>query len=156
MAPYPQAWHEAGHGVVAHWLGGEVRSLSLESEEDEFEGRAIVAWDGGDADGFLRSTVMVAMAGPVAEIEFRDSDALEDETLSRAWRADWDEAERGLARLEPDEQRRTALRDRMLLQVRELVRDPHVRERVARVADALDAHGTLDEALFGDALGDGD
>ena len=31
--------------------------------------------------------------------------------------------------------------------------DPGVEELVARVADALDAHGELDETLFEDCLG---
>lgn len=154
MAPHPDAWHEAGHAVVAHLLGGQVRGVSLECDEDEFEGRAEVLWQGLARAELLRCTALVAFAGPLFELELGDTDAADDASLQSSWRLDEQEAERALAELEPDPERRAGLRLRLVSEVRDLARDPVVREHVLRVAEALDAHGSLDETLFADALGE--
>ena len=156
MTPYPEAWHEAGHAVIAHCLGGEVQQLSLEPDEAGRGGEASVRWVGMTASERLRCTVAVALAGPLAELQLRDEGALEDDalllSLRRAWGADWAEAEAGLARLERDPERREELLQGLLADVRELLSRGDVQERVLRVADMLDAHGTLDAALFEETL----
>ena len=38
-----EAWHEAGHAVVGHLLGGRVLRVSLEPEEEGFGGRSAIS-----------------------------------------------------------------------------------------------------------------
>ena len=97
MPPGPEAWHEAGHALAAHLLGGAVREVTLESELDGFEGHVAVQWGPvGDREEARRSA-LVALAGPVAELVFRGDDVLADPGALSAWRADWDEADAQLA-----------------------------------------------------------
>lgn len=152
MHPDPAVWHEAGHALVAHWQGAEVRWVTLESDRDDHEGHTEVAWRGLDTRERLRRSAMVALAGPVAEMLETDVDPEEPDVLA-TWQGDWDEAVACLRVLAPDERERDRLLRRLLGQVRAFLAEPSVRERLARVVDALDAHETLDATLFDDALG---
>lgn len=145
--PMAGAWHEAGHAVVAHLLGGEVQGLSLEPEEDELDGRASVLWSGMDARSLARVSIAVALAGPSAEWAYLGGGEPSAETASQ-WGADWQEVELRLAELsaDPEEQRRLLLE--LWAETQRLIGDPDVRERLARVAEMLEAHGTLDRDLF--------
>lgn len=153
MAPYAQAWHEAGHALMAHQLGGSIRHVTLEPEEAGAEAATAVEWSSLSRHELARCSATVALAGPVAEMHFRDEDAWEDTSLASAWRADWAEAEHHLGVLAGEAGELESVRDRILAQLRRWIGDPPVQERIARIADALDAHGTLDETLFEDALG---
>lgn len=139
---------------MAHTLGGVVRCVTLEPEEGPAEASTAVEWDGVSSAELARCSATVALAGPVAEMCFRDEDARLDPGLVLAWRADRAEAERHLDVLAPGEVEREELLHTILEGLGRWIDEPHVRERIARLADALDAHGTLDEALFEDALGD--
>lgn len=145
--PMAGAWHEAGHAVVAHLLGGEVQTVSLEPEEDELEGRASVLWSGVDPRSLARMSIAVALAGPAAEWAYQGGGEPEAESAQQ-WGADWREVELRLAELSGDaaEQRRMLLE--LWAETQRLLADADVRERVARVAEALEAHGTLDRDLF--------
>lgn len=151
-APENDAWHEAGHAVVAHLLGGRVRLLTLEAEDERLEGHAAVEWSTRDPLELARLSGLTALGGPLAELLQRGVHDLEDPDLLAAWEADEAEIERAAALLEPDPAERIALIRGWIDRVRALLDDPHIEELVARVADALDAHGTLDEALFEDCL----
>ena len=67
-APEREAWHEAGHAVIAHLLGGEVREVTLESDDDAFEGRVTVAWPARTAVEVAERSGRAALAGPLAEL----------------------------------------------------------------------------------------
>ncbi len=157
MYPGPEVWHEAGHAIVARWQGGVVRSVTIESERDDHQGHTEVAWIGLDARERARRSAMVALGGPVAELLEGDLDPdwVDVAVLDalHAWRGDWAEADACLCELSPSGAERDALRMSMLREIAAFLSDADVRERLARVADALDAHGTLDETLFDDALG---
>lgn len=147
-----EAWHEAAHGVVARLLGGEVRWLTLEADEDEFGGRAEIAWPPATALEQASLSGRVALAGPIAELERFGDEDLGDPRVLAAWEADWAEVERCASVASNDEeQRRSAIRAWMA-EVLRLLRDPDVEERVARVADALEAHRTLDRTMFDDCI----
>jgi len=148
-----EAWHEAAHGVVARLLGGDVRWLTLEADEVEFGGRSEIAWPPASALEHASLSARVALAGPIAELERFGDDDLGDPRVLSAWEADWAEVERcaGLV-AQDEEERRSAIRTWMA-EVRGLLRQPDVEELVARVADALEAHRTLDGTLFEDWLG---
>ncbi|MEL6428566.1 MAG: hypothetical protein AAFZ87_18065 [Planctomycetota bacterium] len=151
-SPEQDAWHEAGHAIVAHALGGRVVELTLEADDERFEGRATVEWPAAPRRDAAARSGRVALAGPIAEMEQYGDEAPHEPAQLRAWEADWDEVERCAEVVCPDPDERSAWIERWFREVAELVRDPDVNERIARVADALDAHGTLDETLFEDCL----
>lgn len=148
----PEVWHEAAHAVVAHWQGAVVRCVTLETDDDEHEGLTEVAWVGLTADERARRSALVALAGPVAEVLETDVE-LHDPSVLSTWRADWDESTRCLAALGLSGGALELERARLIGEVRVFLSDLSVRERLARVVDQLDAHRTLDETLFDDALG---
>ena len=152
--PEAEAWHEAGHAVVAHLLGGRVRELTLEMDEDGLDGRSSIEWRGLDGMGLASVSGRAALGGPLAELIFRGEDSLEDPSVLSAWEGDWAEVERCALRVEPDPAARVGVISGWIESVRALLADGRVEEWVARVADALDAHGTLDRELFESCLTD--
>lgn len=151
-SPDEIAWHEAGHAVVARLLGARVLGLTLESDDESFGGRASVEWEPAPLAESARRSAMVALAGPLAELQQFGDDAAHEPGALRAWDADWAEVQRCAAAVERD----PALQgDRIRGWVRAteaLLGEPTTETLVARVADALDAHGTLDETLFDDCF----
>ena len=164
MFPGVEAWHEAGHALVARLLGGTVRCVTLESELDEHGGHTEVLWSEGAGRAVgpgaerqqARREALVALAGPIAERLHADEGPLEDleaRELLSSWRGDEREFLEAVARFEPDPAQRTAAARHLTGTLVGLLDDVEVQERLARVADALEAHGTLDEALFDEAAG---
>ena len=151
VIPLTEAWHEAGHALAAHLLGARVVLVTLESELDGHGGHVEVDWT--DVAEHVRGSAMVALAGPVAELVYRGEELLDDPQVWAAWRADWDAAEACLEELESEPALREELRRALLAELQAAFGDPHMSERLARIADALDAHETLDSGLFADALG---
>ncbi|MFT4540691.1 MAG: hypothetical protein ACI841_002624 [Planctomycetota bacterium] len=153
MSPGPEAWHEAGHALAAHLLNGVVRELTLESELDGLEGHVAVEWPtAATEECAARRQALVALAGPVAELVFRGEDVLEDPHALSAWRGDWEEAQTQLSQLHAEDEAREAGLRAMLAELHELFAVADGYERLARLADALDAHGTLDRDLFLEAI----
>ena len=152
MSDYPGLWHEAGHALAALHLGGEVRLVTMESEVDGHKGQTEVVWRGFDTPGRLRCSALVALAGPVAETLYMGEDVLDPAVLS-AWRGDYGEAQACLEALAPDPGDRARLEKRLIAELVAHFSDDRTWERLARVADALDAHESLDATLFLDAAG---
>jgi len=147
-----EAWHEAAHAVVARLLGAHVRSVTLEADEDEFGGRTEIAWPPLPEAELASRSATVALAGPLAELErFGDEDPGDPRVLA-AWEADWAEVERCAAIAAGDGDARLRAMRAWMGHALALLRDHGVDRVVARVADALEAHGTLDDALFEDCL----
>ena len=151
-SPEAEAWHEAGHALIAHLLGGEVQTLTLESDEEAFEGRATIAWPAASPDEAARRSALTALGGPLAELIFRGEVDLDDPQLVQAWDGDWQEVERCAAAVQPNPDLRTDIIQRWLHEVETTLRTPRSEEILARIADALDAHGTLDDTLFEECL----
>lgn len=152
MHPDPNCWHEAGHALIAWLLGGDVRLVTLESEFDDHDGHVEIAWPGDlPPDRLARHSAMVAIAGPLAELAFRGVDDLEDPDVLSAWRRDWSEFERCVANLESEPSHDETGRA-IVAEVRATLDDFETAERLARVADMLAAHGSLDRTLFEDAV----
>ena len=148
LDPVTASYHEAGHVLMAHLLGGRVVGASIEPDEDEWMGQTSVQWSGVDALGRARRSAMVALAGPVAEAWWRGEARALDALTS--WRADWQEVDRALL-VVPAEDRAATLRG-WLSDVRAELLNDVAWEHVCRVADMLEAHGTLDQTLVEDAL----
>lgn len=150
--PDAKAWHEAGHALIAHLLGGRVQHVTLEPDDGEQEGEVAVAWPHSGEPLEVRSG-RVALAGAVAELVFLGDDPDLDPATLSAWRGDWNEACRCAAILEREPERRKVLLMTWIGEVHALLDAPGHEESLARIADALHAHGTLDDVLFVDALG---
>ncbi len=131
-----------------------MKEVTLESEIEGLEAHVAVEWERADGREGIRSQALVALAGAVAELVFRGEDVLEDPTLLWSWSGDWDEAREQLARLKLDARAEEAELRSILDELHVLFRGPCNYERLARVADALDAHGTLDRGLFLEAIGE--
>lgn len=143
------AYHEAGHVLIAHLLGGEVLETTLETEREGHRGHTAVAWRGLATDDLARASAFVALAGPIAETLWKGEEPLE-ETFG-AWASDWSEVEAALdAVTEPQERER--IRSQWIASVVAHLRDPESWEHLCRVADHLEAHGTLDRQLLEDVL----
>ncbi len=151
-SPGALEWHEAGHAVVAHLLGAEIYEVTLESDDDAFSGRVSAAWHGRSPKDAATSSGCAALAGPLAELSFEGQVDPEDSGIRAAWNGDWQEVERCAALVEPDPELRTDVIRAWIERVEALVEEPRTDELIARVADALSAHGTLDETLFLDAI----
>jgi len=154
MPPGLEAWHEAGHALAAHLVGGTVRVVTLESEIEGLDGHVAVEWRAMREDDAARCSATVALAGPVAELVFEGADLLHDDAARSTWREDWREASTQLARLHSDLVTREDARRAILRRLHSRFDSSEGYECLARLADALDAHETLDEGLFLDALGD--
>lgn len=147
------AYHEAGHAVMARWLGGRVLSCSVEDEDDRVHGTTTVDWRRLPAGERQRAVALAALAGPVAEARWRgDMELLES---LAAWESDWRLAMSALAQVVAPAERAPLLRQ-FAREAAAKFEDPEAWELLCRVADALLAHGTLDEGLFADAIDDGD
>lgn len=149
LDPVTAAYHEAGHAYLAHRLGGLVVAVTIEDEDGELMGRTTVHWRSGDANERRRRSALVALAGPVAEARWRGD--VELLAALSAWRADWQEAQAALRASAPAAEQ-PALLQRWLREVRDELDDPDGWERLCRIADALEAHGTLDEDLLADVF----
>ncbi|MFM1871697.1 MAG: ATP-dependent zinc metalloprotease FtsH [Planctomycetota bacterium] len=143
------AYHEAGHAVVAHLLGGEVAECTIESDDDGMAGGATVRWYGVAPKERTRRSALVALAGPLAEARWRGEPAPDDD---EAWAADRREVDAALAALVPPAERAAVLQ-RWLAEVARAFEDGETWECLCRVADGLAAHGTLDRDLFLGAMG---
>jgi hypothetical protein len=148
LDPTTAAYHEAGHVLMAHLLGGRVVGASIEQDEEELMGQTAIEWVGLDPVERARRSAMVALAGPVAEAWWRGEASLLDALT--AWRADWQEVERALL-VVPQGERDQTLHG-WVADVRFELLNEVAWEHVCRVADMLEAHGTLDETLVEDAL----
>jgi ATP-dependent Zn protease len=89
------AYHEAGHAYLAVRLGAQVRSLTISPDRDDGPARhgdARIAWNTRSLTqrDFVQRAVLVALAGPVAEMIYLNEDADLDETPE--WQVDWEMA----------------------------------------------------------------
>ena len=148
------AYHEAGHVVMAHILGGEVVHVTIENDDDELLGLTTVRWRKSDDAERRRCSALVALAGPVAETRWRGEADLLD-TLT-AWHGDWQEIEQALAAETRAANGSNGDAGRLLHQwlheVLAQFEDTMIWEHLCRVAEALEAHGTLDDAMLDDVL----
>ena len=148
LDPVTASYHEAGHVLMAHLLGGRVVGASVEPDEARLMGQTSVEWSGLDRLERARRSGLVALAGPVAESWWRGEAALLDALT--AWRADWLEVEQALSMISESERAETL--QRWFAEVRSALLNDVAWEHLCRVADMLEAHGTLDDALVMDAL----
>ena len=152
MLPQALYWHEAGHALVAHLQGGIVTLVTTESDDSERQGHTEVRWQQAPGDAFARKLALTALAGPLAELHYTGTADLDDPEVLSSFGDDSVEFENRLNELAQNPEQRMALARELTTELWQLFADPEVEERLARIADMLEAHETLDETLFLDAV----
>lgn len=141
------AYHEAGHALAAHLLGGEVRIVTIEPDRDDGprrEGDTQVVWRRARMTDkeWAHTTVQVCLAGPVAEMLYTGEPY--HPGLVAEWAGDWQEAWTAAVVVHPNERRRLAyLEDESIRLYRRLKQEP-TWSALASIADNLLAHETLE------------
>ncbi|MFK7741395.1 MAG: hypothetical protein AB8H80_13850 [Planctomycetota bacterium] len=162
------AYHESGHAVMAWLLDGEVVRTTLESEDEDERGNTAVRWWNMEPGERIRRSALTALGGPIAEQIWLGSHAGGDQEDVAArlasWRADWDEVEQALdAEISPprgpgeevpaDPQRtREQVLQAWIREVHEHLAESSTWELVCRLADQLEAHGTLEAEQVSETL----
>jgi ATP-dependent Zn protease len=141
------AYHEAGHALVAFLLGGEVRSVTIEPDDDdgpERTGDTQVLWprstDGEKA--FAKKAIEVSLAGPVAEMIYTGEPY--HPGLIAEWAADWREAWEAAALLYADERKRLRFLEDASIRLYHRLQEEDLWAAIASLADNLLAHETLE------------
>lgn len=149
------AYHEAGHAVVAAWLGAEILSVTLEPDSDDGprrEGDAAVRWHHGRwaaADLCLRE-LMAVLAGPVVEMIHTGVESRIDRRPQ--WAADWHLAAELAQRLASSPAQIGPLIETTVRRLRALAAQEAFWQTIAEVADLLEAHQTVSGEEIHDCL----
>jgi hypothetical protein len=127
------AYHEAGHAVVWHVVGGLVEEVSLASSQAGYKGycRFGFLMPNGDEDlspdEWLQRgridprTVMAYYAGMLAMAYYCASYGGEDDSLEGGERDDLEKINSLLLRLSPDEQQHSAIKERCWIQAQKIL-----------------------------------
>lgn len=150
LDPVTAAYHEAGHALVAHRLGGRVVLVTIEDEDGAVHGKTTVHWQVAEPRERARRIGLAALGGPLAEARHRGH--IDAPEVFTAWAADWRAVQQALAKHVVPGAPTAALLARWVAEVSAWLADDDVWEQLCRIADALEAHGTLDEDLLADAL----
>ena len=141
------AYHEAGHALMAILLGGEVRLVTIEPDNDdgpERQGDTQVLWrrSGMSDREFAEKAIQVSLAGPVAEMIY-SGDPYHPGLIAE-WAADWDEAWGSASLIHRDERQRLAFLEQTSIGLYRQLRQVEMWAALAALADNLLAHETLE------------
>lgn len=145
------AYHEAGHALVAHLLGGNVQRITVEPEDDagpDRYGDTQVLWRKlrmTDAEQAQR-LVQVCLAGPVAEMIYSGDPY--HPGLVAEWTADWRAAWVAAIPLHANDQPRLRYLEQLSIQLYHRLKRDELWAVLASVADNLLAYETLDREQF--------
>ncbi|MEY4176504.1 MAG: ATP-dependent zinc metalloprotease FtsH [Planctomycetota bacterium] len=141
------AYHESGHAVIAVFLGGRVLSVTISPDNDgelapRF-GDTRIAWPKRlSLRERCERSVLVALAGPVAERIYREEPF--HPGMVAEWAEDWRVAWEAAATLASDERKRLRFLEATAVKLDEWLRREAMWAAVAALADELSAHETLD------------
>lgn len=141
------AYHEAGHAFVAVYLGAQVRSVTIEPDHDDGPDRfgdTQIEWDRSRLSDreFHENSVLVALAGPVAEAIHRREPY--HPGFVAEWASDWQEAWRAAMPLVPDERARLRFLEQATVRLFRLLDDELHWAALAAIVDNLLAHERLE------------
>lgn len=142
------AYHEAGHVLMALLLGGKVKHVTIEPDDDDGparEGDTQVLWrrSGMSEKDFAKKVVQVSLAGPVAEMIYSGDPY--HPGLVAEWAADWREAWEASIVLHPGERQRLEYLEQISIQLYHRMKGDDLWPALAALADNLLAHETLDQ-----------
>lgn len=141
------AYHEAGHALMALYVGARVRSVTIDPDRDDGPERYAdiqVEWPLGHFTPreFHEKSVLVALAGPVAEM-IHSGEPYHPGFVAE-WAADWQLAWESAAAVVAADQKRLAYLEQMTAKLYRLLnRDDHW-AALAAIVDNLLAHETLE------------
>jgi hypothetical protein len=140
------AYHEAGHALMAVLLGGRVKQVTIDPDNDDGPkrfGDTQIRWRSGISERkFAEISVQVSLAGPVAEMIYSGDPY--HPGLIPEWAADWREAWNSAALFHPDERKRMEYLEQVSIHLYHRLNDGNYWEALASLADNLLAHETLD------------
>lgn len=141
------AYHEAGHALMAHLLGGKVRQVTIEPDNDDGpvrHGDTQVLWHraGIGEKEFVMVAVQVCLAGPVAEMIY-SGEPYHPGSVAE-WAADWRDAWEAAAPLHTDERKRLKYLEDVSVQLYHRLKEDDLWATLASLADNLLAHETLE------------
>ena len=141
------AYHEAGHAIVAIHVGARIRYATVEPDRDDGPQRYAdiqVEWPIAELTEreFHEKSVLVALAGPVAEMIY-SGDPLHPGFVAE-WAADWKLAWEAAAPLFPHQRQRLAYLEQTTARVYRLLDREDYWAALAAIVDNLLAHETLD------------
>jgi ATP-dependent Zn protease len=141
------SYHEAGHAVIASYLGGDVISVTIEPDNDEGprrDGDVAIRWSrkGLSSRELCQRELMAVLAGPIAEMVHHEERVSLD---SRAeWAIDWQFACHFANELGVAPKQRRAMIEAVCDKVFALVSSDSCWQAIAEVADQLDAYETVE------------
>ncbi|MEM6330852.1 MAG: cell division protein FtsH [Planctomycetota bacterium] len=170
------AYHEAGHAVVGYALGAAIEAVELDDgvswhdghigDGDGDDGGSLprrfghckVNWGRVDASQAgpaatwqLQRELLTVLAGPVAEMIYRDEPV--HPALDGPSQGDWAQAWERCREIMPRPAERTRLLELLTVQLRRALERDEWWAAVAAVADELLAHGVLDREQTDEVLG---
>lgn len=150
------AYHEAGHAVVSHLLGGRVDSMQLWGEADDYLperfGDCRVNWGRVDPnlDSQRQREIMTYLAGPVAEMIYVGEPL--HLAMYAPWQDDWRRAMETSAEIVADPARRTVLLEQIIRALHHHLQTEPYWPAIAGLADELAAHEQLDADQVAEVL----
>jgi len=141
------AYHEAGHALMAIYVGASVRSLTIDPDWDDGPDRYAdtqVEWPDGQFSQreLQKKAVMVALAGPVAEM-IQSGEPCHPGFVAE-WSSDWKLAWQAAEPLVPDEKKRLAYLEQTIVRLYRLLEREDFWAALAAIVDNLLAHETLE------------
>lgn len=141
------AYHEAGHVLMAVLLGGEVRLVTIEPDNEDGpdrQGDTQVAWPRSrmTPQEFAEISVQVSLAGPVAEMLYTGDPY--HPGLIAEWAADWQEAWDAATALYSDQRKLLAYLEQQSINLCHRLKRDVAWACLASIADHLLAHATLE------------
>jgi len=141
------AYHEAGHALMAWYLGARVHSVTIDPDRDDGphrSGDTRVAWRRADLGerAFREKAIQVALAGPVAEMLY-SGDPFHPGLVAE-WSADWEDAWAMAEMLQALPEKRMAYLEQVSIRLYRVLNSEPFWPALAELADHLLAHETLE------------
>ncbi len=141
------AYHEAGHALMAIYVGAKVRSLTIDPDWDDGLDRYAdtqVEWPAGQFSQreMQEKAMMVALAGPVAEM-IQSGESYHPGFVAE-WSSDWKLAWQAAKPLVPNEKKRLTYLEQATVRLYRLLERENYWAALAAIVDNLLAHETLE------------
>lgn len=148
------AYHEAGHALMAALLGGHVRQMTIDPDNDDGPlrtGDTQVVWRRGLSEKeFALKAVQVSLAGPVAEMLY-SGDPYHPGMVAE-WSGDWRDAWEQASQFHPEARARMDFLEQISIQLYHQLNGDDLWPALAALADNLLAHETLDREQITEVL----